>query len=120
MDEDSEEEDLVSNNNYVIQGNVSKVAGANEPAYYSRVGSSRTKSKTKASCSSSSSTQLLPQPTPTPINLDAYETDEEDIDGYKSNDGENEDEDLSSENDFNLQDFRINFVIVFVLFYLTC
>ena len=33
---------------------------------------------------------------------DDSEMDEEDIDGYKLNDGENEDEDLFSENDFDL------------------
>ncbi|CAK9327639.1 unnamed protein product [Citrullus colocynthis] len=65
-------------------------AGAKEPLYYSRARTSR--------ASTSSSTQ----PTPTQVNLDDYEAEEEDTDGYKSNDGVNEDENQFSDDEFDL------------------
>lgn len=72
--------------------------------------------KTNASCSSLSFMQPPSQTTSTQANFNDSKTNEEDLDVYKLNDGENKNENLFSEDEFDLQDFIIVFVIAFMLF----
>ncbi|TYK26052.1 hypothetical protein E5676_scaffold1185G00050 [Cucumis melo var. makuwa] len=96
LDDDSEEEDeLVFDDDILTWGDVSRAAGAKEPTFYSRA---RASGATNVSCSYSSTTQ----PTPKQINLDDSDQEEEDTDGYKSNEGVNEDEDQFSDDEFDL------------------
>lgn len=76
-------------------GDVSRAAGPKELAYYSRVGSLRTKSKTKLHVY----LHLRHNYCSNPVTLDDFEMGKEGIDGCKSIDGENEDENLFSEDD---------------------
>ncbi|XP_050940902.1 uncharacterized protein LOC127149443 [Cucumis melo] len=95
LDDDSEEEDeLVFDDDTLTWGDVSRAVGAKEPTFYSKA---RASGATNVSCSSSSTTQ----PTPKQINLDDSDQ-EEDTDGYKSNEGVNEDEDQFSDDEFDL------------------
>ncbi|KAA0051856.1 uncharacterized protein E6C27_scaffold60G002890 [Cucumis melo var. makuwa] len=102
LDDDSGEEDeLVFDDDtlnpkpYTLTwGDVSRAAGEKEPTFYSRA---RASEATNVSCSSSSTTQ----PTPKQINLDDSDQEEEDIDGYKSNKGVNEDEDQFIDDEFD-------------------
>ncbi|XP_050946565.1 uncharacterized protein LOC127151186 [Cucumis melo] len=97
LDDDSEEEDeLVFYDDTLTWGDVSRAIGAKEPTFYSKARASG--AKTNVSCSSSSTTQ----PTPKQINLDDSDQKEEDTDGYKSNEGVNEDEDQFSDDEFDL------------------
>ncbi|XP_008441704.3 uncharacterized protein LOC103485783 [Cucumis melo] len=96
LDDDSEEEDeLVFDDDTLTWGDVSRAAEAKEPTFYSRA---RASEATNVSCSSSSTTQS----TPKQINLDDSDQEEEDTDGYKSNEGVNEDEDQFSDDEFDL------------------
>ncbi|TYK04958.1 hypothetical protein E5676_scaffold143G001770 [Cucumis melo var. makuwa] len=96
LDDDSEEEDeLVFDDDTLTWGDVSGAAGAKEPTFYSRA---RASGATNVSCSSSSTTK----PTPKQINLDDSDQEKEDTDGYKSNEGVNEDEDQFSDDEFDL------------------
>ncbi|TYK03327.1 hypothetical protein E5676_scaffold6571G00020 [Cucumis melo var. makuwa] len=96
LDDDSEEEDeLVFDDDTLTWGDVSRAAGAKKPTFYSRA---RASGATNVSCSSSSTTQT----TPKQINLDDSDQEEEDTDGYKSNEGVNEDEDQFSDDEFDL------------------
>ncbi|TYK20918.1 hypothetical protein E5676_scaffold284G00600 [Cucumis melo var. makuwa] len=96
LDDDFEEEgELVFDDDTLTWGDVSRAVGAKEPTFYSRA---RASGATNVSCSSSSTTQ----PTPKQINLDDSDQEEEDIDGYKSNEGVNEDEHQFSDDEFDL------------------
>ncbi|TYK15885.1 uncharacterized protein E5676_scaffold637G00660 [Cucumis melo var. makuwa] len=64
FDDDSEEDELVFDNDTLTWGDVSRAVGVKEPTFYSRARASG--AKTNVSCSSSSTTQ----PTPKQINLD--------------------------------------------------
>ncbi|XP_031741219.1 uncharacterized protein LOC116403797 [Cucumis sativus] len=107
LDDDSEEDDgLVFNDDSLTWGDVSRAAGAKEPSFYSRAAgakepsfysrASTSRAKTIVSCSSSSTTQRKQ------VNLDDFDLEEEDTDGYKSNEGVNEDEDQFSDDEFDL------------------
>ena len=95
LDDDSEVDDeLVFDDDSLTWGDVSRAVGAKEPSFYSRASTSRP--KTIVSCSSSSTTQRKQ------VNLDDFDLEEEDTDGYKSNEGLNEDEDQFSDDEFDL------------------
>ncbi|XP_050941288.1 uncharacterized protein LOC127149549 [Cucumis melo] len=97
LDDDSEEEDkLVFDDDTLTWGDVSRAAKAKEPTFYSRARASG--AKTNVSCSSSFTTQ----PTPKQINLDDSDQEEEDTNGYNSNEGVNEDEDQFSDDELDL------------------
>ncbi|XP_031741324.1 uncharacterized protein LOC116403832 [Cucumis sativus] len=96
LDDDFEEDDelVVNDDDSLTWGDVSRAVGAKEPSFYSRASTS--KPKTIVSCSSSSTTQRKQ------VNLDDFDLEEEDTDGYKSNEGLNEDEDQFSDDEFDL------------------
>lgn len=98
MDDDSgeEDDDLVFDDDFLTWGDVSRAAGAREPTYSSRANTLRNKT---TQCSSSTQP---PQSQHTPVCLDDSATEEEDdTDGYKSDNGAHEDENIFSDDEFD-------------------